>query len=256
MRIWMTTLVAGMHLSSHAATWSLVHACDVCPLKRGPLHPALRLGLLTSLLAWCTLLGAQPAVELTGEELLNALRGGGYNIYFRHAATDWSQNDNVDEAGDWTSCDPTRMRQLSDEGRRAARAAGNAIRSLGVPIRRVLTSPYCRTVETARLMNLGPVETSTDIMNLRAATYFGGRDSIVQTARERLATAPAPDTNTVLVAHGNVARASTGVYPSEGEGIVFHPSGDRDFEFVGRLTPAQWVQLAKDDAGASTSTEP
>src|SRR5919106_1893334 len=51
------------------------------------------------------------AAELDDEALVEALRGGGYNIYFRHAATDWSQADQVERAGDWTSCDPTEMRQ-------------------------------------------------------------------------------------------------------------------------------------------------
>ena len=35
----------------------------------------------------------QTANELEGRTLMEALRKGGYNIYFRHAATDWSQND-------------------------------------------------------------------------------------------------------------------------------------------------------------------
>ena len=238
-------------LRSNAGSLTQVSGCGLCGLKPGSFHPVLRLGLLASLLAVCALVSAQPAVELSGAELVNALRKGGYNIYFRHAATDWSRSDNVHEAGDWTSCDPSRMRQLSDEGRRTARAAGDAIRSLGVPVGRVLASPYCRTVETARLMNLARVETSTDIMNLRAAKYFGGRNAIRQRARARLATAPAAGTNTVLVAHGNVARESTDVYPSEGEGIVFRPKESRGFEFVGRLTPAQWVELAKDGATAA-----
>ena len=60
--------------------------------------------------------------RLAGQALVDALRGGGYNIYFRHAATDWSQTDRVAAAGDWESCDPARMRQLSAEGRRVAAA--------------------------------------------------------------------------------------------------------------------------------------
>ncbi len=38
--------------------------------------------------------------ELAGAELVEALRLGGYNIYFRHAETDWGQNDNVNDFGD------------------------------------------------------------------------------------------------------------------------------------------------------------
>ena len=88
---------------------------------------------------------AEPAAELQGETLVEALRGGGYTLYFRHAATDWSLQDEVREAGDWTSCDPSRMRQLSDAGRATARAVGKAIRALHIPVGKVLASPYCRT---------------------------------------------------------------------------------------------------------------
>ena len=48
------------------------------------------------------------------DELVQSLRKGGYSIYFRHAKTDWTQQDQISQAGDWTSCDPKRMRQLAD----------------------------------------------------------------------------------------------------------------------------------------------
>ena len=194
---------------------------------------------------------ADAEVVLNGEALVRALQTGGYNIYFRHAQTDWSQDDHIQETGDWTSCDPSRVRQLADAGRQISRTVGNAIRALGIPIGPVLASPYCRTVETATLMDLGPVETTTDIMNLRVAAYFGGREAIVGTARRRLGTVPHPGTNTVLIAHGNVARAATEVYPDEAEAAVFRPHGASRFTFVGRLKPADWVALAEKLAASS-----
>lgn len=187
---------------------------------------------------------AQEGKELSDAQLVGALRQGGYNIYFRHAATDWSQSDQVREAGDWTSCDPSRIRQLSDDGRETARALGAAIRALGVPVGKVLASPYCRTAETASLMDLGQVETTTDVMNMRVAEYFGGREAIVKTARSRLAAKPAPGTNTVIVAHGNVARDSTPVYPGEAEGVVFLPDGNGGFSVITRVSPERWGELA------------
>lgn len=186
---------------------------------------------------------ADSARPLTKQALVEALRGGGYTLYFRHEATDWSQHDNVRKAGDWLSCDGDRMRQLSSAGRRRAAATGEAIRSLGIPIGRVLASPYCRTVETARLMNLGPVKTTTDVMNLRVAGYFGGRDAIIATARTLLAQPPEKNTNTLIVAHGNVARDATPVYPDEGEGVVFQADGKGGFIVAGRVTPAEWARL-------------
>ncbi len=195
--------------------------------------------------AGCGPVNADGNTVLAGEALIQALQAGGYNIYFRHAQTDWSQSDHIEQAGDWTSCDASRVRQLSDAGRRAARAVGEHIRALRIPVGKVFASPYCRTVETAELMDLGVVETTTDIMNLRVAEYFGGRDAILERARSRLAMPPPPGTNIALIAHGNVARGATDVYPDEAEAAVFRAHGDGGFTFVGRLTPAQWAVLAQ-----------
>lgn len=188
---------------------------------------------------------SDPVSILTNSELVQSLRKGGYSIYFRHAHTEWKQHDQIHQAGDWTSCDPERMRQLADDGRNAAMMIGAAIRAIGIPVGRVLASPYCRTTETARLMNMGPVETTTDIMNLRAAAYFGGRSKILGRARNRLAEIPPDGMNIILVGHGNVAREATAVYPDEAEAAIFRPNGNGGFEFVGRLDARQWQLLAE-----------
>ncbi len=206
------------------------------------LLPAVLLVLFVA--AGCALPKVDADTVLSGEPLVALLRAGGNNIYFRHAQTDWSQDDHIERAGDWASCEPTRVRQLSQAGRRTARAVGDAMRALRIPVGAILASPYCRTVETAKLMNLGPVTNTTDVMNLRAAEYFGGRDAVLQRARSRLAVPPPANMNVVLVAHGNVARGATDVYPDEAEGVIFRPDGNGGFTFVGRLTPEQWAALA------------
>ena len=94
-------------------------------------------------------------------------------------------------------------------------------------------------------MGVGPVRTTDDVLNLHAAEYAGGREAIVVRARARLSAYPAPGRNDVYVAHGNLARAATDVYPGEGERIVFRPLGAAGFEFVGRLDPAAWTELAR-----------
>ena len=197
-------------------------------------------------------LAAVPAMgeaTLEGQALVKALRAGGYNIYFRHAATDWSQSDQVAKAGDWTSCEPSEMRQLADDGRQAAKAIGNAMRALGIPVGKVLASPYCRTVETAELLRLGEVTTTTDIMNTRVATYFGGVEAIAARARQRLSTPPPVGANAVLVAHGNVVRSATGEYPQEAEAIIFRPQGNGRYSVAGRLTLAAWQRLVAEKPG-------
>jgi len=181
--------------------------------------------------------------ELSGDILVKALRQGGYTIYFRHEATNWSQSDDIRKADDWLSCDGNRVRQLSAAGRQSAVATGKVIHALGIPVGKVLASPYCRTIETASLMNLGEVESSNDVINLRVADYFGGRSAVVSTARALLAQSPLPNTNTVIVAHGNVAQEATPIYPDEGEGVIFKADGQGNFRFIGRLQPADWKSL-------------
>jgi len=186
---------------------------------------------------------AQTAPTISDEALVQTLRAGGFNIYFRHAATDWSQSDDVGKAGDWLSCDSSRMRQLSAEGRQTSINIGESIRALGLPVGEVMASPYCRTVETAELMQLGAVEATTDVMNLRVASYFGGRAEIIASAQMRLSTKPATGTNTVIVAHGNVAQAATPVYPGEGEAVIFQPNGEGGFHYIARIAPDDWSRI-------------
>ncbi|MCG8545255.1 MAG: histidine phosphatase family protein [Alphaproteobacteria bacterium] len=190
------------------------------------------------------------AQQLTDGALIEALRRGGYNIYFRHAETDWSDGDQVEHAGDWTSCDTAKMRQLSDMGRATARRLGNAIRALGIPVGKVLSSEYCRAVETARLMRLGPVETTRDIMNMRAADLVGGREAVIRRAQRVLSTRPPAGANVIIVGHGNLMRAATDAYPQEGGSGIYAPSpqSDRGFELVSRLSSEDWSRLAKEFA--------
>jgi len=139
------------------------------------------------------------------------------------------------------------VRQLSDIGRATARRVGEALRALGIPVHRILSSEYCRAVETGKLMDVAPVETTPDIMNMRAADLVGGRAAVIARARAVLATPPPKGTNTVITAHGNLSRAATGVYPGEAGAGVFmaDASAAHGFRLVAELTPADWARLAE-----------
>ena len=213
-------------------------------------HPAGRLrAALGLVLAACMLLAARPvaAAEPQGAALVAALRAGGHVLYFRHAATDWTQTDQVRQAGDWQSCDGDRMRQLSDTGRMTAQLIGLALRTLAIPVGEGLSSEYCRTAETARLMGLGDVRTTTEIMNLRSQDFVGGHDAAVKNARTLLARPPAPATNRVMVGHGNLMRAATGQYTDEAGAVVVRPDpgSDLGFVFVALVVPQEWLRLAE-----------
>jgi len=220
-------------------------SCLDCRAGKG--FGAVTVTLLVILLLALTPVGADQA-PAGAKALVQTLRAGGLNIYFRHVATNWSQSDKLRQRDDWLNCDAARMRQLSDNGRADAVAIGNALRQLEIPIALLLASPYCRTMETARLMNLGPVKPSTDVMNLRAARYFGGRDAIVATAQRLLSSEPPAGQNRIIVAHGNVAIAATTTYPAEGEALVFKPAGAGGYSLIGRIEVQHWAGLLQTQA--------
>lgn len=178
------------------------------------------------------------------ELIVDALRDGGYVMYFRHAPTDWLDTDLLESEASISSCDRNQMRQLSEEGRATARAVGDAMRRLGVPVSAVYASEYCRTTETARLLDFGPVETTRDVLNTLAAEYVGGREALADKARTRLSTPPPAGSNTVLVGHGNVFLLVAGLRPPEAGAAIVQPSGNGEFEVLGVLSADDWVEMA------------
>lgn len=159
--------------------------------------------------------------SLEGAALVEALRGGGYVIYFRHAATDFDQQDS--DRQNLEECDT--QRNLNDAGRTDARRIGDGFAALGLPVGDVLSGEYCRTRETAAIA-FGRVTLTPDLTSLFAARETGNEDSRRAALRRLLATAPRSGTNTVLVGHEANLEAATGVVISEGEAAIFLPSAD------------------------------
>jgi phosphohistidine phosphatase SixA len=205
---------------------------------------ALRAGALALALLAPTAALAQPVTgpALTGADLLATLRAGGLILYFRHADTDHSQNDQRRTSVE----DCTTQRNLSDRGRERARAVGEAIRALGIPIGAVLASPLCRTVETAMLA-FGAAQKSAAVRD--GGPLPPGSPGRFPALRALLSTPVAPGTNTVIVGHGYPYYTLVGgQYLSEGEADVVRPRG-ADFEVLARVDLEQWHALAAVPAG-------
>jgi phosphohistidine phosphatase SixA len=178
---------------------------------------------------------ALPARELEPAELLAALRRGGYVLYFRHAATDFSQND--EKMKRYEDC--ADQRNLIDRGRADARAAGDAIGRLGIPVERVLASPFCRTVETAQLL-FGRAEKMQEVRGGPAVSAGSDRYAPL---KKILATPVRAGSNLVVVSHGNPFYSVAGPpYLAEGEAAVVRPLG-ADFQIVARIRIDGWNAL-------------
>ncbi|HKF67152.1 MAG TPA: histidine phosphatase family protein [Vicinamibacterales bacterium] len=178
-----------------------------------------------------------PAQPLAGAELLAALRAGGYVLYFRHADTDHSRQDqrpvNLDDCAT--------QRVLTEKGRQNSRAIGEAIRALDVPIGAVLASPLCRTVDTA-VLAFGSAQKS--MATREAGPDPAGSPSRYAALRVLLSTAPPVGKNTAIVGHGYpyYSLIGRGQMLEEGEAAVLRPQGT-SFEEVARLGLKEWREL-------------
>ena len=168
--------------------------------------------------------------RLQGAALLRALRDGGLVIYFRHTATDFSKNDRA--MRDYDDC--ANQRPLSEQGRSDARAIGQRIAELQLPIGVVMASPMCRTMEHARLM-LGMATPTQAMRELSNGEYVGLR---------RLLSARVPaGSNRWMVGHGMPFRGVAGPpHLAEGEAAVLRPLGDA-WIVLARLTVTDWSAL-------------
>ncbi|HWC04880.1 MAG TPA: histidine phosphatase family protein, partial [Methylomirabilota bacterium] len=94
------------------------------------------------------------STAVAAEEALWALlRGGGQIVLMRHATT----TPGVGDPPGFRAGDCPTQRNLTEAGREEARRVGAAFRSRAVPVGRVLSSQWCRCLETARL-SFGRVE--------------------------------------------------------------------------------------------------
>jgi hypothetical protein len=164
------------------------------------------------------------------------LRKGGYILYIRHTSTDFSKDDS--RSSSFEDC--ASQRPLTDKGRDEARAVGDHLRRLGIPVDKVHASPFCRTVETAMLV-FGKAEKTQEV---RGGPVNSDDPKRYDGLRKLLSTPPAPGFNNAVSSHGNPFYALFGApYLAEGEIAVVRPGRTAGFALVGRLKLADWPAL-------------
>lgn len=169
--------------------------------------------------------------QLQGAALVRGLRAGGLVVYFRHTATDFSKNDQAMRGYD----DCANQRLLNEQGRVDAKAIGQRISALGLPLGETLASPMCRTMEHARLM-LGPVTPAPAMRELTAPGEYPG-------LKRLLSARVAPGTNRWMVGHGTPFRNVAGPPQlAEGEAAVLRPTGE-GWVVLARVTVRDWAEL-------------
>jgi hypothetical protein len=168
--------------------------------------------------------------------IVERLREGGYVLYMRHASTDFGQND----ARMTSYEDCASQRNLSDEGRQEARDIGAHVQRLAIPIGEVLASPYCRTMETARLA-FGKAQATNDV---RGGPVRSDDPKRYEPLKKLLSSQVKKGQNRVISSHGNPFQAVAGSpYLAEGEIAVVRPEGGMRFRVVARIRPQDWSGL-------------
>jgi phosphohistidine phosphatase SixA len=167
--------------------------------------------------------------------LIKALQQGGHVLYLRHAMTEKKADA---DAVNFDDC--ATQRNLDDQGRRAAAAIGDGMMRLRIPVAEVLSSPFCRTRDTA-LIAFGRARIDVVL------TSRGKPDSDEEQARlpeiRRLLSTPPAGGNLMLVGHSPAMDRLAQIHVDEAEMAVFKPLGDGRFELLGRIRAEHWAKV-------------
>jgi phosphohistidine phosphatase SixA len=205
----------------------------------------MRLIFWLGLLAAAFLSPAHAQIDPASMEAMNALRAGGHVIIFRHGATHQDQAD----TDPLNFANIAKQRQLNDQGRALARAIGDAMRKLNIPVGQVQTSQFNRAIETGTLLGFGAVTSTPDLSEGGLVVTPIENNRRAAAMRKLAATVPPSGTNVVLVSHKpNIVDAfgKDWFEVREGEASVFKPDGN-GFKLVARLQASDWSKLAAGD---------
>ncbi|WP_319589142.1 histidine phosphatase family protein [uncultured Desulfobulbus sp.] len=130
--------------------------------------------------------------------------------------------------------DCSTQRNLSEDGRIQSRKLGAFFRAQGINDALVYSSQWCRCLETANLLGLGPVEELPALNSFFEEPDRGPE----QTAKIRtFLSTLIQQAPVILVTHQVNITALTGVVPSSGEIIIFQKEKNGLGKLLGRFIP-------------------
>lgn len=169
----------------------------------------------------------------TATSLADSLRNGGLYIVMRHGASTGKDSASVDLPNCAT------QEALTDAGRSDLATMRADIAALHLPIGDVLASPYCRTLETARIV-FGKATPTDSLAKPTPGTALPSDDPRVASLKRMLSTPPAAGTDTVLVTHSEIVRAIVGLDAVVGDSIIVRPNGSGGYTVVARIGVSGW----------------
>jgi phosphohistidine phosphatase SixA len=176
------------------------------------------------------------------QQLVHSLRAGGYNIVVRHGATFSNQAD----TDPFNFDDIAKQRNLNDKGKELAKAFGDAIRRVGLPVGEVYTSKFNRAYETAVQAGFEDIEKTIDLTEGGLVVTPDENNRRAEAFRKMLAQSPDQGKNNVLITHKpNIVDALGKDWfdVKEGEASIFKPEGGK-YRLVARVQMEDWPKLA------------
>ncbi|WP_413167726.1 histidine phosphatase family protein [Capilliphycus salinus ALCB114379] len=156
-------------------------------------------------------------------------QGRGYVVAMRHAQTVAGTGD--PPGFELDNC--ATQRNLSQAGREQATRIGQIFRARQIPIHQVLSSQYCRCLETAELLNLGEVE-QFPALNSTFEDRTNETEQIAQT-RQQIVNHQNTSGVLIMVSHWANIQALTGVGLSQADSVVVKANSQGELEIVGQI---------------------
>lgn len=126
--------------------------------------------------------------------------------------------------------DCTTQRNLDARGRKQAERIGAALKERGLEFDKVLSSQWCRTLETAQLLDLGPVIEAPSLNS-----FFGDYSTRDSQTRDTLALLSETEGRLMLVSHQVNISALTGQPTRSGEVLVIRLKESGAVEVLGSI---------------------
>jgi phosphohistidine phosphatase SixA len=156
------------------------------------------------------------------------LKAGGKIIFIRHTLTD----PGVGDPPGFLLADCRTQRNLSTRGRDDAERLGAAFRKQEVPVAAVLSSRWCRCLDTAKLA-FGKAD-AAPMLDSTFGEAEAGRLTKQRAVFDVAGRHAAPG-NLVMVSHAQNIQELTGVSPATGEVVVAVLDGPDRFKVIARL---------------------
>ena len=144
---------------------------------------------------------------------------------------------------------PRQYRQAAPaqrKGEEAAKALGDAFKSIGVPVGQVYTSRFNRAYQTAKLAGFDKIEKSIDITEGGLVVSPNENNRRAAAFRKLASTMPPAGSNIVIVTHKpNIIDAfgKDWFEVKEGEASIFKPDGS-GYKLVARVQMDEWSRIA------------